>query len=51
MMNPYTEKKKKCEKENSSFLFLKCDNVFLYEWVKCVFILLLTTLVVTVVTI
>ena len=37
MMNPYTEKEKKCEKANSSFLFLKSDNVFLYEWAKCVF--------------
>ena len=36
-MNPYTEKKKKCEKASSRFLFLKSDNVFLYEWAKCVF--------------
>lgn len=37
MMNLYAEKKKKCEKENSSFPFLKANNVFLYEWAKCIF--------------
>lgn len=37
MMNLYAEKKKKFEKKNSSFLVLKADNVFLYEWAKCIF--------------